>query len=157
MDKNNIEILTKLAKRTISFLKDDLAIEIDNNFTIDKANKINYFDITTLITLSGDSSGTIGMSVTKQFSMLMAEGFLFGESTLEEIEELSSESVSETLNVTLGNIIKDLNIVKAGGSVDISTPYTMHNSVSITKKKTGKMYLCRLKSNDEIIILSYFI
>ena len=87
----------------------------------------------------------------------MVKNFNFGDIPAEEIIELASENVAETLNITLGNILKDLTIIKEGGSVNISTPYTMHNTVNITKKQNGMMYLCRLKSNEEVILLSYFI
>jgi CheY-specific phosphatase CheX len=150
------EILTKLANRTVSFFNEDLSLKMDNNFSIEEVELVNYLDITTLISLSSNMTGTIGMSVSKKLSEIMAKGFLFGEPTQEEIDELSGECVSETLNVTLGNIIKDLDIVKNGGSVNISTPYTMHNSVTITKKKNGIMFLCRLKLDDESILLTYF-
>ncbi|MEA2018383.1 MAG: chemotaxis protein CheX [Campylobacterota bacterium] len=151
------EILTKLANRTISYFKEELQLSIDESFEITEVDSIEYLDISTLISLSNGMSGTIGMSVSSELAYSMVEGFIFGEMDKDELEELSSENVAETLNITLGNILKDLDVVKNGASIDISTPYTMHNSVTITKKKNGKMILCKMKSNDKVIILSYFI
>jgi len=154
---NDCEILTKLAQRTISYFHEDLAIEIDNDFSISDVDKIEYFDISTLISLNGDMAGTVGMSVTNKLSHTMVENFIYGDISQAEIEEMASENVAETLNITLGNILKELSVIKTGGNINISTPYTMHNSVSVTKKKNGKMFLCKIKSNDEIILLSYFV
>lgn len=154
--KNN-EILVKLANRTIEYFKNDLELPIVSSYEILEVDKIDYFDITTLISLSHDMSGTVGFSVSNELAYSMVENFIFGDISQEEIPELASENVAETLNITLGNILKELTIIKEGGSVNISTPYTMHNSVSITKKRNGIMYLCKLKSNNEVILLSYFV
>lgn len=151
------EILAKLVKRTVAYFNDDLSLKMDEDFSIEEVDHIDYLDTTSLITLSKDMMGTIGMSGSKKTTYTLAKAFLFGESTQEEIEELSEETIAEILNVTMGNIINELEIVKNGGTVEISTPYTMHNSVSITKKKNGKMYLCSLKFDEQTILLSYFI
>lgn len=151
------DILAKLVKRTVAYFNDDLSLKMDEDFSIEEVDHIDYLDTTSLITLSKDMMGTIGMSGSKKTTHTLAKAFLFGESTQEEIEELSEETIAEILNVTMGNIINELEIVKNGGKVEISTPYTMHNSVSITKKKNGKMYLCSLKFDEQTILLSYFI
>ncbi len=151
------EILVKLVDRTIAYFKNDLELPIESNYEILEVDKIDYFDITALISLSHDMSGTVGFSVSNKLAYTMVESFNFGDISDEEIIELASENVAETLNITLGNILQKLTIIKEGGSVNISTPYTLHNSVNITKKRNGIMYLCRLKLNDEVILLSYFI
>ena len=154
---NTSEILEKLVNRTISYFNEDLSIEVDNKFTIEEVSKIDYLDVSTLISLSTDMIGTIGMSVSNQLAFKMVESFIFGEISEKELSEHSSENVAETLNIILGNILQNLSVIKNGGKIDISTPYTMHNSVTMTKKQDGKMYLCKLKSNNEQILLSYMI
>jgi len=151
------EILEKLAKRTIIYLNEDLGLDISNKFQINEVEQIDYLDISTLISLSNDMAGTIGMSVSNNLAYKMVKNFIFGELSTDELEALSSENVAETLNVTLGNILHELDVIKNGGTIDISTPYTMHNSVCITKKKNGVMFLCHLKLDDELILLSYFV
>ena len=155
--EHTTDILEKLANRTISYFNKDLSIEVENKYTIEEVSKINFLDISTLISLSKDMIGTIGMSVSNKLAFNMVEGFIFGEMSEKELHENSSENVAETLNIILGNIIQDLNIVKNGGKVNISTPYTMHSPVTMTKKQNGKMYLCKLKANNGQIQLSYMI
>ncbi len=153
----NTEILEKLAKRTSEYLSNELSLAVGLTYNIVEVDKINYLDITTLISLSNDMSGSIGMSVSNELACEMVKNFLSPDLEEEELKEFSRENVAETLNITLGNILKELTVIKEGGTVEISTPYTMHNSVVITKKDNGCMYLCKLKVNGEIIILSYFL
>ena len=157
MAQEDKEILEQLAIRTISYFKDDLLLDkISSDITIEDVKKIDYCDITTFIALSGQLSGTLGMSVPNDVAFDMVKNFMFGEMSEEELQELSSENIAETLNITVGNILPELEVVKAGGIVNISTPYTMHNCVTITKKKDGIMLLVKLKYEDKDILLSYF-
>ena len=152
----NDEILVKLANRTIEYFRNDLILPAESSYEIVEVEKIDYLDITTLITLSDDMTGTVGFSVSNDLALNMVENFIYGNVSPKEMIELASENVAETLNIALGNILKELTIIKKGGSVNISTPYTLQNSVSLTKKRDGLMYLCKLKSNNEVMLLSYF-
>lgn len=152
------EILEKLAIRTIEYIKKDLGIqELEDEYSIKEVDQLDFLDISTLIALSGSVKGTVGMSVSNELAYLMVKNFIFGEVPEDTLKELASENVAETLNITLGNILTDLTSVKKGEDIDISTPYTLHNSVSISKKKNGHMYLCLMRYKNEEIILSYFI
>ena len=153
------EILEKLSNRTIDYFEQDLGLGdgLDREYKIVSVENIDYHDRTVFISLTGDIKGTVGMSVTNQLSFDIAKAFVFGEMDDEELLELSSESVSEVLNVTLGNILNDINIIKNGGKVEISTPLPMAGSMNIKRKKNGQMFIVNLKHKDSVIILSYFI
>jgi len=155
----HIEILEKLSRRTIDYFKQDLDLGdvIDDKYEVLEVNNISYHDRTVFISLNGDIKGTVGMSVTNQLSFDIAKAFVFGEMEDEELLELASESVSEVLNVTLGNILNELNVIKNGGKVDISTPLPMKGSMNIKRKPNGQMFVVNLKHKDSVIILSYFI
>jgi len=153
----NDEILVKLANRTIKYFRNNLELPVESSYEIVSVDKLDYLDITTLITLSDDMSGTVGFSVSNDLALYMVENIIYGNVSSEEMNELASENVAETLNIILGNILKELTVIKKGGSINISTPYTMHNSVSLIKKRDGLMYLCKLKSNNEVMLLSYFV
>ncbi|MEA3383092.1 MAG: chemotaxis protein CheX [Campylobacterota bacterium] len=156
--KLNDEILEKLAVRTIAYIKNNLKMDdISDIYEINNVEDILYLDITALIALSGDINGTIGFSVSSDISKEMVQNFIYGGVAEDQIDEFSSEVVSEVLNVTLGNILEDLFVITNGGKVEISTPHIMNNKVSISKKENSEMYLCKLKYNNEDIILSYFI
>ena len=155
---DDIEILEKLSKRVIDYMQNDLGmLNITEEFSIESVDMIQCNNITTLIALNGKIIGTVGMSISTELAKKLIENSIYGEIDTQTIESLASENVAETLNIVLGNIIKDLTIVKNGGKVDISTPFTIHNEVSITRKKNGKMYVSNIKYENENIILSYFI
>jgi CheY-specific phosphatase CheX len=147
-------ILEKLSNRMIKYIKDDLEMSnITNEVTIKEVDLIHYNDITSLISLSGGKAGTIGLSVSNKFAKEMVEKFIFGEVAKSTLDQLASENVSETLNIVLGNILDETKVK----DINISTPHTLHNKVTITKKENGKIFFSKLKYEDEEIILSYFI
>ncbi len=151
------EIIDKLTKRVIEYLKIDLGIDkIDEDFFINDVHTLEYHNITTFIFLSGDITGTVGLSVSYKLATILVEHSIFGELDKELIEELTTQTIEEILNITLGNIIKELNIVKIGGKVEISTPYTLDKNSYPTKEKCTKIYSSKIKYSDEDIILSYF-
>ncbi len=155
---DDIEILEKLSQRVIEYMNNDLGmIDINEKFSIQSVEQIQYNDVATLISLSGNIIGTIGMSVSNNLAKEMVENFIFGDIDTQTLESLASENVAETLNITLGNIIQDLSTIQDGGKVEISTPYTMHDKVSIIKNKNGKMYLSTIRYKNENIMLSYFL
>jgi len=157
MDKNIREILEQLSLRTISFFSEDLSLTIDDEFQIKEVSSVELLSTTTYISLSNAISGTVAMSVSKHLSEKMAKGFLYGEITQEEIDSLCIASVTEILNITIGNIIENLTITKNGGIIDISTPDTITKSKTITKEQYTTIVVSRLKIDNEDIILSYFI
>ncbi len=157
MDRNIREILEQLSLRTISFFNKDLSLKIDDEFQLEEVESIDFLDTTTFISLSNAISGTIAMSVSKHLSEKMAKGFLYGETSQEEIDSLCVESVTETLNITIGNIKQNLTITKNGGIIDISTPDTITKSKTITKEQYNIIVVSRLKIDNEDIILCYFI
>jgi len=154
----NTEILEKLVKRTTEYLKNDIGIEIDDSCTtIKSVDQIEYLDITAYIALSSDISATVGMSTSNKFACTLVKKFLSIEIAPSEMAELAAENIAETLNISTGNILKDLMIMKEGGNINISIPHTLYNAVVVKKKKNGMMYISKLRSNDEEILLSYFL
>ena len=126
-----MDILDKLAqRRTIDYFKTDLNLtEIQNELIIKEVKSIELLDITTLISLGGELSGTIAMSVSHNLSKLMVKNFIYGKVDEETISQLAAENVAETLNITLGNIIQDLDISKNGWkSRDLYTLYYAQSS-----------------------------
>ncbi|WP_419764306.1 MAG: chemotaxis protein CheX [Arcobacter sp.] len=147
-------ILEKLSNRMIRYIRNDLNMsKITNDFVIKEVDLMNYKDITSLISLSGEKAGTIGLSVSSKFAKKMVKKFIFGEIDQSSLDELASENVSETLNIILGNILDEEEVK----NINISTPHTLHNKVTITKKKNGRIFFSKLKYEEEEIILSYFI
>lgn len=154
---DNYEVLEKLTKRVIKYLIIDLNMyNIDEDFLISEVDTLEYNTVTTFIALSGDTNGTVGLSISDELATIIVEKFIFGEVSKDVIEEFTLQTVQEVLNITMGNIIKDLNIVKNGGKVEISTPFTLDKSEYPTKDKCSKIYTTEIQYDDQKIILSYF-
>ena len=151
------ESLKLLSDRTAEYLINDMSLEIEN---IDvKPESIDSFSLesyTALINLKEGMSGTIGLSVSTALAKFMVSQFIFGEVSDDEVEEMAGDSVAEILNVVLGNVLKDFPIVKAGGKVDISTPYIMNKTSKISKTQDGIMIISQFRTNHGKVILTYF-
>ncbi len=150
-------VLDKLAHRTIRYFEQDLKLNINKDFKISTVDEIKHDDITTLIALTDDINGTIAMSVSSDLAYKIAKSFIFGTMEKDELEELKYESIAETLNITLGNILHELSDIEKGTTVGMTIPTQMPANTLVSKQEYNSILLCELKLEDEIIILSYFI
>lgn len=148
-----LDILQRLAKRTIEYLKDDLLMNnLSDDFTLEDVNAIKHGPVTKFIDISGDVNATIAMSVTLETAHDIVKSFIYGEVSENMLDELAVENIAETLNVTLGNILQDLRVLKEGGSIEISTPYESDKSLIL--KQNTKLYLSKIKYQNQDILLS---
>lgn len=151
------DLLEKLSLRTISYYHENLNITLEKDFIIGEIDLIKTKDVAVLIPLTNEMDGVVYMGVSKEHAISLIDIFIDETMTSDEITELSIENIAETLNITLGNILKDLNIMKNGGIVGIKTPQILKENKAITKKENSKILVSKLKYKDEEIILGYFI
>jgi len=151
----NNDILNKLVKRTITYLKNDLGFTtLNNNFTIESTNKLRYNEITSFIDLSTSIRSNIAFSVSYRFAKELIKKSIFGLTDDDISDELIIENVSETLNITLGNIIKELNNLQGDKDIEISTPSVKNMIFSIENKNID---FVKIPYQDDFILLSFFI
>jgi len=156
--KLDSEILEKLAIRTINYFINDLDIKgVENSFHIEKVDLIEYKDLSSFISFSLDLKGTLFMSVDKSFANEMVKNSIYGDVSQDVLDELSAENLSETLNIVVGNIISEIDIIKNGGKLDISTPILVDDKNRLLKKSYDTAYVCKIIYNKEEMILGYFI
>jgi CheY-specific phosphatase CheX len=150
------ELLTKLASRVISYLRDEVGLKnVNNNFSIQSADYIQHLFVSSIIFLHKDMSGTIGMSMNKDLIAPIVESMMFCKITEAEINEYAADTVAETLNITLANVIQELDIVKNGGDVTISAPLILDQEAVIQKAKIGKILFVELSIENNKVILTY--
>lgn len=148
-------ILEKLSQRICEYFSIHLDLHIQSHYQIKCVERIHFLNATALISLTNSNNrATIAMSVSNLFVQLMLVRFLNGNLPNDGLVELSHENLAETLNITLGNIIKDIPI--QCGEINISTPYLMQNQIVIHKREFAQMYVSELKIGDETILISYF-
>jgi len=153
----DLDLLDKLSLRTISYFKEVLNIDIESKFSIQKVESLEINNISVTIDLTNDMNGTVYMGVSNSFALEIAKDYIDEEMSNEEIIELSCGNIAETLNITLGNILKDLAIMKSGGVVGISAPVIQNNKNLINKDNNSKILLSKLKYKKKEILLGYFI
>ena len=156
METKAKELLTKLASRVISYLRDEVGLKnVNNNFSIQSADYIQHLFVSSIIFLHKDMSGTIGMSMNKDLIAPIVESMMFCKITEAEINEYAADTVAETLNITLANVIQELDIVKNGGDVTISAPLILDQEAVIQKAKVGKILFVELSIENNKVILTY--
>jgi len=152
---NDTELLEKLSLRTISYYNEELSIELDKNIEVKEVKNLELLDISVIIPLTNDMDGTVYMSISKEHAISLISEYIDETMSEDEINELSEGNLQELLNITLGNILKDLNIMKNGGSVGIKTPSMLDDE--ILKDDNSRMLISKINYKNEDIILGYFI
>ncbi|MCK5294653.1 MAG: chemotaxis protein CheX [Arcobacteraceae bacterium] len=153
---NENDLLEKLSLKTISYYEENLNIKLDTKFIIEEVDLIKVDKKSILIPLTNDMDGIVYMGISNTHAIELISQYLDDSMTEDEIEEIAISNLAETLNITLGNILKDLNIMKNGGIVGIEVPIINDNK-NITKDENSKIIVSKLKYKDEEIQLGYFI
>jgi CheY-specific phosphatase CheX len=148
-------VLDRLSKRVIAYLGNDLQLNVQNTTSITIAKEIQFSNQTTCISIFHPNNATVAMSTSYKLSELLLRSFLNIDILNADINEFSQASLAETLNITLGNIIKDL--PKEYGEITISPPFSLENKQIIVQKDLSEMYMTQITIEGEIMILSYFI
>ena len=151
------DLLEKLAQRTISYYSENLSISLEEDYTIKTVDCIDIDEQAITIALTNDMAGKVYMGISKAHAIKLIKEYLDDDMSDEEIDELSIGNLAEILNITLGNILKDLNIVQSGGSVGIEPPETVLADTQITKETNSNILITKLKYQNEEITLGYFI
>jgi CheY-specific phosphatase CheX len=111
-------------------------------------------DINVMINLNGGIDGQIIMGVSNELAIIMVNNFVKLELPEDEIAFLAAENVAETLNITLGNILKDFYLVSDSESISISTPQIAYKNDLIDMEKNVYME-SSIAYGDETIKLWY--
>ena len=151
------DFLNKLVKKTIEYLKNDLAIDINTNYDITTSTSIECQELNSYITLSKDMNSTIFINTSKKLALNLIEQFISADYDKETLSLLKIENLSELLNIVVGNILQDLDIIKNGGKVDISTPVILNKDECLDKFKNKQVFQAKLKLDNDNIILSLVI
>lgn len=148
-------ILDRLSKRVVEYIGNDLQLNVQKISQINIAKEIQFSNQTACISIFHPNNATLAMSTSYRLSELLLRNFLNIDILNADINEFSQASLAETLNITLGNIIKDL--PQEYGKITISPPFSLEDQQIIFQKDLSEMYIMRITIEGEIMILSYFI
>jgi two-component system chemotaxis sensor kinase CheA len=149
-----LDILSKLSQRTVSYFTQTLNLSLQREFLFKEYTKFIPKDINVMINLNGGIDGQIIMGVSNELAIIMVNNFVKLELPEDEIAFLAAENVAETLNITLGNILKDFYLVSDSESISISTPQIAYKNDLIDMEKNVYME-SSIAYGDETIKLWY--
>ena len=108
-------------------------MDIDTNYDITTSTFIECQELNSYIILSKDMNSTIFIGASKKLALKLIEQFISADYDKETLSLLKIENLSELLNIVVGNILQDLDIIKNGGKVDISTPVILNKDKCLEK------------------------
>ncbi len=147
-------ILEKLSNRLVEYLENNLRLHIQNIGQVDNVQEINLSHQTACISISNPTNATIALSTSHKLSEILLKNFITGNISSEDMNEFSQICLAETLNIALGNIIKDL--PQEYGNIDIASPYFLENQQIIYPTHTTEMYILKINIENEIMLVCYF-
>jgi two-component system chemotaxis sensor kinase CheA len=149
-----IDILSKLSQRTIGYFTENLNLPLQRDVLFKEYETLEPKDINVIIELDGGIVGEIIMGVSSALAITMVNNFVKLELPQDEIEFLAAENVAETLNITLGNILKDFYLVSDSETISISTPKIIYKKDFINIAKNSYME-SSISYENEVIKLWY--
>ncbi|MCV6606874.1 MAG: chemotaxis protein CheX [Campylobacterales bacterium] len=148
----NDTILSPLAERTKSFLKEDMGIEIlEETKEIEVPNKFSLKDYTVTIGIGGSLSVLFIVSYEKSALDSLLKAFAYDDIEPEEEDEMKESVASEIANTVIGNSLP--NFPKGGDGVTITPPIVICEAKSINKQKDSNISISTIKtSGGEIVV-----
>jgi len=147
------EILSPLIQRSITFLKDDLEIDvISENIDIILPKKVRLKKNTAMIGTGGSIQVLITMGYDDKLLNKVVEAFLEGEEIEEEELEEIQESVScEVINTIVGNALKN---PLDGTTLGITPPILISEAKSLFKQKSSQIAAATIQTKFGEMLLT---
>ena len=141
------QTLFALANRTISFLSEDMQIEVvTKNPSLDSEKVFKPREHTAIIGLGGSVTGLVVFCFKDSLIQKLVDAFAYGEISPDEREELLGEVPAEVANTIIGNAI--VNFPNGGKGATITPPLIMEDSKAISKFKNSKVISCTIQTKD---------
>ncbi len=141
------KVVLALGDRTISFLKEDMQIEvISKNVSLNEKNVFKPRDHTAIIGLGGSVKGLVIFGFSNKLVNQLVDAFAYGEISDEERDELICEVPAEVANTIIGNAI--VNFPNNGKGVTITPPLTMEDSKAMLKFKNSQVVSCTILTKE---------
>lgn len=153
LDKHIEQTIRALAVRCLSFLDEDMGIEVLNeDISIESVNRLDLMKYTTMIGLGGVINHMFVMSFDDGMMGELTKAFVYGEIEDSEMEDLKQGSASEIANTIIGNAIG--NFPNGGRGVTFTPPISVEHGTRILKSKTSQIAVVELRTVHGVIILA---
>jgi len=149
----NNSILGSITGRTITFLADEMHIELPSRkFELLVPSKIELHPYTAMIGIGGTLSLMFTMSFENDILNDLTKAFAYGEIAQDELEVMKESVACEIANTVLGNAIP--NFPNKGSGVTITPPVTIECGKSISKNSTSTITTTIIKTKSGNITLA---
>jgi len=147
------DILSPLIQRSISFLKDDLEIDvISENIDIISPKKVKLKKNTAMLGTGGSVQVLITMGYDDKLLDKVVEAFLEGEEAEEdELEEIQESVSCEVVNTIVGNALKN---PLDGTTLGITPPILISEAKSLFKQKSSEIAAATIKTKFGEMLLT---
>ena len=147
------EILLPLVERSISFLQDDLGINVSSEeIQILAPKKVELKKNTAMIGTGGSVQVLITMGYDDELLEKVVEAFLEGEEIEEDEKDEIRESVScEFVNTIVGNALKN---PLDGTTLSITPPILICEAKSLFKQKSSKIAVAKIQTDFGEMLLT---
>lgn len=132
------EILSPLVERAMSFLQEDLEIQVlSEKVDIISPKKVNLKKNTAMIGTGGSVQVLVTMGYDDELLSKVVEAFLEGEEVDEdELEEIQESVSCEVVNTIVGNALKN---PLDGTTLGITPPILISEAKSLYKQKSSQI------------------
>ncbi|MFT5661394.1 MAG: CheY-specific phosphatase CheX [Sulfurimonas sp.] len=139
------EIISPLVKRSISFLQNDLEINVSSDSTDGvSTKKVNLKKNTAMIGTGGSVQVLVTMGYDDALLDKIIEAFLEGEEIDEDEMDEVKESVScEVINTIVGNALKN---PLDDTALSITPPILIYEATSLFKQKSSQIVTATIKT-----------
>lgn len=139
------KILQPMMDRTVSFLNEEMGIEvISNSSEITSPKKVELKKNTAMIGTGGSIQVIITMGYEDELLEKLMEAFLEGEEVdEEEVDEVRESVSSEVINTIVGNAL--VNPVD-GTTLSITPPILIYEAKSLFKHKSSKIATAKIQT-----------
>jgi CheY-specific phosphatase CheX len=146
-------VLEPITQRTISFLADEMGIELQSReFELQFPNKIELYPYTAMIGIGASLSFMFTMSFENNALERLTRAFIYGEISDDEMETMKESVACEVANTVLGNSIP--NFPNKGAGVTITPPVMVECGKSISKNTASIIATVAIKTESGRIILA---
>jgi len=147
------EVLSPLIQRSISFLKDDLEIDvIVEHIDIMSPKKVKLKKNTAMLGTGGSVQVLITIGYDDKLLEKVVEAFLEGEEVEEdELEEIQESVSCEVVNIIVGNALKN---PLDGTTLGITPPILISEAKSLFKQKSAQIAAATIKTEFGEMLLT---
>lgn len=146
-------ILLPMVERSVSFLKEDMQINVtSNNLEVVCPNQVELKKNTAMIGTGGSIQVIITMSYDDELLDKLVEAFLEGEEVPDDEKDEIKESVSsEIVNTIVGNSLTN---PLDGTTLSITPPILIYEAKSLFKHKSSKIATATIKTEFGDMLLT---